>query len=144
MLYFTNNSDRETPILENIRVADFLWDKAAASECTLYYAEGSHERITDFQPMQMVLAAGESAVFTPFGGRPSDGFLPFFNLVSQSEGIIVALGWTGQWKASFAHTEGGVRIQGGMETARFKLMPHETVRTPSILALPWNGDDAMI
>jgi alpha-galactosidase len=143
VLYFTNNSDRETPILENIRVADFLWDKAAAAECTLYYAEGSHERITDFQPMQKVLAAGESAAFTPFGGRPSDGFLPFFNLVSQSEGIIVALGWTGQWKASFTHTEGGIQIQGGMEAARFKLMPHETVRTPSILALPWNGDAPM-
>ena len=149
VFYLANDSDQETPVLEDIRVADFAWDGAPRSRYELYYAEGSHERITDFQPMQKTLEDGTSAVFTPFGGRPSDGFLPFFNVAAnrgdtESHGIIVALGWTGQWTASFTRGDGHVRVQAGMEKARFKLMPHETVRTPSVLVMSWNGDDRMI
>ncbi len=144
VLYFTNSSDRETPILEDIRVADFAWDNADQARCDLYYAEGSHALITDFQPMQKTLEAGASASFTPFGGRSSDGFLPFFNVAAPSRGIVVAIGWTGQWTASFTCEDGRVRVQAGLETAHFKLMPHETVRTPSVLVQSWNGDDRMI
>ena len=144
VMHFTNNSDQVTPILENMLVADFVWDIEKTAGCELYYAEGSRAEITDFQPQQQTLVKGDSASFKPFGGRPSDGFLPFFNLMSQSEGLIVAIGWTGQWKVSFTHTDSGIRIQGGMESARFNLMPHETVRTPSILILPWHGDDRMV
>ncbi|MCX5758970.1 MAG: alpha-galactosidase, partial [Candidatus Hydrogenedentes bacterium] len=144
ILYLANKSNRETPVLEDIRVADFAWDEAGRSRCELYYSEGSHERITDFQPMQKTLENGAPAVFTPFGGRPSDGFLPFFNVAAPPHGIVVALGWTGQWTASFLSGDGHVRVQAGMEKARFKLMPHESVRTPSVLVLSWNGDDRMV
>ena len=149
VFYLANNSGQEPPIIEDIRVADFAWDGAGGSRYELYYAEGSHERITDFQPMQKTLEDGEAAVFTPFGGRPSDGFLPFFNVAAygpdtDSHGIIVAVGWTGQWTASFTRSDGHVRIQAGMEKARFKLMPHETVRTPSVLVMSWSGEDRMI
>lgn len=144
VLHLTNNSEKETPIIEDICAGDFTWESGAPSHCELYYAEGSHEKITDFQPMQRSLDDGAPAVFTPFGGRPSDGFLPFFNVAAPDQGIVVALGWTGQWKASFTSAGGRIRVQAGMEKARFKLMPHESVRTPSVLVLPWGGNDRMI
>ncbi|MDQ1255870.1 MAG: alpha-galactosidase, partial [Candidatus Hydrogenedentes bacterium] len=121
----------------------FVWDGAGPDVCELHYAEGSHERITDFQPMQKTLEIGVPAVFIPFGGRPSDGFLPFFNVAAPQRGIVVAIGWTGQWAASFMREDGGVRVRAGMEQAKFKLMPHETVRTPSVLVMAWSGGDRM-
>ena len=47
-----NDSDHETPILEDIRVGDFLWDGSVGRQCTVHYSEGSRALITDFQPMQ--------------------------------------------------------------------------------------------
>ena len=86
--------------------------------------------------------------FTPFGGRPSDGVLPFFNVVAHAEGeepcgIVVALGWTGQWTADFTSEEGRVRVKAGMEEGRFALLPHESVRMPSVLVMSWRGADRM-
>ncbi|HPO12677.1 MAG TPA: alpha-galactosidase [Candidatus Hydrogenedentes bacterium] len=144
VLHLINNSTNETPLLENIHVADFPWDGVSATNCELHYAEGSHERITDFQPLQKSLEENTPAVFTPFGGRPSDGFLPFFNLASPPQGIVIALGWTGQWTASFTRNGNHVRVQAGLETAHFKMMPNETIRMPSVLVMPWQGDDRMV
>lgn len=142
VLYLSNASDNETPVIEEIRVADFEWDGGVAP-FTLYYAEGSHEKITDFQPMHKVLEQGVVSRFRPFGGRPSDGFLPFFNIAGRSGGLVVAIGWTGQWQASFTRRGGRVGVCAGMETAHFKLEPGERVRMPSVLVLPWTGEDRM-
>ncbi|HUW60549.1 MAG TPA: alpha-galactosidase [Candidatus Bathyarchaeia archaeon] len=143
VVYFANGGDAETPVLENINVIDLAWKGGGGSPCDLYYAEGSHEKITDFQPMRKPLDEGAPEVFTPYGGRPSDGFLPFFNVASPGRGLLVAIGWTGQWKAAFTRGGAEVRVQAGIEQARFKLLPHERVRMPSVLAMPWTGDDRM-
>jgi len=143
VIRFANTGNVETPVLEDIRAADFAWDAGGPSRSALYYAEGSHERITDFQPMQKSLEDGPPIVFTPFGGRPSDGVLPFFNVAAPPRGFIVALGWTGQWTLGIGCAAGQVRVQAGLEKARFKLRPHETVRMPSVLVLSWIGDDRM-
>ncbi|MCX5771598.1 MAG: alpha-galactosidase [Candidatus Hydrogenedentes bacterium] len=144
VIYLINTAHNETPIIENINVLDFSWAGGDGSPCDIYYAEGSHEKITDFQPMRKPLEEGVPEVFTPYGGRPSDGFLPFFNVAAPGRGLVVAIGWTGQWKAAFTRGEGRVRVQAGMDLARFKLLPHERVRMPSVLLLPWKGDDRMV
>ena len=143
VLHLTNHGSAETPILENIRVADFAWKDAGTDPITLHHAEGSHAIITDFQPKSTPLEVGTPASFTPFGGRSSDGVLPFFNLAGPEGGLMVAIGWTGQWTASFNRTDAGVQIQAGFEQARFKLLPGESVRTPSVLLMPWTGTDRM-
>ena len=144
VLHLTNHGSAETPILENIRVADFAWNHAGTAPITLHHAEGSHAIITDFQPKSTPLEIGTPAVFTPFGGRSSDGVLPFFNLAGPEGGLMVAIGWTGQWTASFNRTDAGVQILAGFEQARFKLLPGESVRTPSVLVMPWTGTDGMV
>ena len=42
--------------------------------------------------------------FAPNGGRPCDTAFPYFNLSMRGgTGMIPAVGWTGQWAATFAH-----------------------------------------
>ena len=80
-------------------------------------------------------------------GRSSQGdFLPFFNLTAPSgkEGVVVGIGWTGMWYADLTKTgDRGATLVSGMKTMRLYLHPDESIRTPSISLMFWNGDDRM-
>ena len=83
----------------------------------LHHADGSHAEVTDFQPRRTELVPDQTQRFAPYGGRSSDGVLPFFNIVMpQGDGIIAAVGWTGQWAASFTpRSESGLNFEAGLE-----------------------------
>lgn len=142
VLYFKNNSSADTPILENILPLNTKFNSASAGQPTLYYADGSHVLVTDFQPRQTAITS-KTTTLSSLGGRSSDGTLPFFNLAqADGTGMVIGVGWTGQWAARF-HTIGdkNVNVQAGMEFNHFKLYPGEEVRSPSVLLLFWGGGD---
>ena len=67
--------------------------------------------------------------------------MPYFNIQWPGQGVIVVLGWPGQWAAEFARDEAtGLRVRGGQELTRFKLHPGEEVRTPLAVVQFWQGD----
>ncbi|MBI5094738.1 MAG: alpha-galactosidase [Candidatus Hydrogenedentes bacterium] len=141
VLRFKNTGAADTPILENIQALDTSF-AAGAGDCRLYYAEGSHERITDFQPLEKALAVNDRVPLASFGGRSSDGFLPFFNLpLPGGGGVVSAVGWTGQWAAEFARAGDSVQLRAGMEKTHLVLHPGEEIRTPAILLVFWSGAD---
>jgi alpha-galactosidase len=79
-------------------------------------------------------------------GKSSDGpeGWPYFNLQRPGGGIIMAVGWPGQWEASFTRDrERSVRIVAGQQLTRLYLKPGEEIRTPSITLLFWQGDDVV-
>ncbi|MFM7101756.1 MAG: alpha-galactosidase, partial [Verrucomicrobiota bacterium] len=56
-------------------------------------------------------------------------------------GLVVAVGWTGQWQVSFARDGGtNVTVRVGMEDFRLRLHPGERMRTPGVLTLSYAGD----
>ena len=147
VLHFKNTGRSDTPILENVQVlnANIGSSADAKGDFKLYYAEGSHEKITDFQPLEANLPADGNIKLSPFGGRSSDGVLPFFNLAQPDNGgIAIGVGWTGQWAASLKRIGmGQVNVQAGMEITHLKLHPGEEIRSPAILMLFWSGKDRM-
>ena len=79
--------------------------------------------------------------FAPAGGRPTSVGFPYFNLEWPGEGLIVVIGWPGQWAAQFTRDAGdGLRVRGGQELTRFKLHPGEEARSPLIALQFWQGD----
>ena len=67
--------------------------------------------------------------------------MPYFNLGSKDGGLVLAIGWSGDWKVSFqALPEGRVRIAAGLKRSRFRLRPGEQVRLPSVLVMSYCGD----
>jgi len=75
------------------------------------------------------------------GGRPTNSDLCYFNVEWPGEGVIIALGWPGQWAAEFKRDEGrGLRVRAGQELTHFKLLPGEEARTPLVALQFWNGD----
>ncbi len=67
--------------------------------------------------------------------------MPFFNLETGGQGLIGAVGWTGNWAAQFDRGgDGRLWLAAGMQRTHLKLLPGESIRTPRILLLFWRGD----
>lgn len=66
------------------------------------------------------------------------------NLQRSGGGLVLAIGWSGKWMARFERDALGIRLAAGMERTRLSLWPGERIRTPRILLLAWDGDDATL
>jgi len=140
VLRFTNTGNRETPIIADIEPLDALV-QAKDEPARLHHANGSLCRFDDFAAHETELDRGARHRIATWGGRSSNGALPFFNLALGGRGIIVAIGWTGDWAAEFSRDhEGTVRMVAGMQRTHLKLLPGETIRTPRIVLLFWEGE----
>ena len=139
---FENKGNDVTPVISNIHVADLTFSAKDPGNFVLHYAAGSQAQITDFQPQTETLMLGQKKRFAPYGGRSSDGILPFFNLEKpDGTGVITGIGWSGQWETSFIiQDKKSVDFKAGMELASLVLYPGEKIRTPAMLLLFYNGD----
>jgi len=141
---FENGGDSDTPILEQILPLDLALSSTKEQAVKLHWSKGSQCEMDDFQPMTQSLAPDDTFILAPVGGRSSDGVLPFMNLQYGDGGIVLAIGWTGQWSASFNRSQDAVRIRAGMERTHLRLHPGERIRTPRILLIHWTGSDPIL
>lgn len=140
-LHLANRGLKETPLIEDIRPLDLLIRRGGVGGFILHHAVGSPANGTDYGPLETPLGANATKRISAAGGRPTNSDLSFFNLDYSGEGAIVSVGWPGQWAADFSRDGGdGLRIRAGQELTRFKLLPDEEVRSPSIALLFWQGD----
>ncbi len=79
--------------------------------------------------------------FANVGGRSSDGMMPFFDVTASGNGYIVAIGWTGSWRAEFAKCEEGIKIRTGLAKTDFYLKSGEEIRTSSILIMKYHSKE---
>jgi alpha-galactosidase len=160
-----NEGSTETAPVANFKALDSFWQCAKAGELIeLRRSLGSDGRFDDFQFLRDELrqsmwdaprtirmdsatntafrkARNGSASFLEADSRTSATWLPFFNLRSGSDGIIIGLGWSGQWFAEFAHDGAGkTAISAGMEHLNLQLQPGEEIRSPLVLLLYWQGE----
>ena len=142
VLELTNEGSTDTPILSDLLALDLEIPAADSDEIVLHHAKGSSCEIDDFVPRADRLRSGGKLGIKPVGGRSSNGVLPFMNLQTETGGYVVGIGWSGQWVARFGRSADGVSISVGMEHLRTYLRPGETIRSPRILLIPWEGDDA--
>jgi alpha-galactosidase len=143
VLSFENQGAQDTPILENIQALDVVFRTSAAKQlAVLHQLNGDSCDERSFMPFDTPLDSGKSISMAPTGGRPSNtSAFPFFNLEYAGRGVIVGIGWTGQWAASLERTTAGpTQLRAGMEKTHLVLHPGEKIRSPRVLLMPWNGD----
>ncbi|MBN1844225.1 MAG: alpha-galactosidase [Sedimentisphaerales bacterium] len=144
LVWFENHGGEDSDIIEEIRNLDIRLPGSPEDSFLLHYALGDHNSADSFAPQSRNLPPGEKAVFSPRAGRSSDPYLPFFNLQGTEGGMIIAIGWSGQWQAAFErNADGSLEIRAGLQTAHFKLRPGEKVRTARIVTIEWKGDDPL-
>ncbi|MBL8810459.1 MAG: alpha-galactosidase, partial [Planctomycetaceae bacterium] len=131
----------ESVLFRNSPSADFVLEFPKRSEMILHWSKGSHGDADDFRSLVSDLQAQPETVVESFGGRSSDGAMPYFNVAGTSGGLILAVGWTGDWRVSFQRqSDNTIRIKAGLKEAHFHLPAGETVRLPSVLLMPYRGD----
>lgn len=144
VVHFTNTGHADSALVEDVQALDLSFGPGGPGPYTLHHAEGSHERVTDFRPFASTLGPGGRVELASFGGRSSDGSLPFVNLeFPGGGGVAVGVGWTGQWRAVFERPDDGgpVRVRVGMERTHLKIPPGASVRTPAVVLVFWEGGD---
>ena len=169
VLWFENPSGERSDVLSDIRDGDFLvplppapekfkgdislpGDRAVVSMngCVtgIDYSTDDAKSATEFAAVPHYfhpMRGDKGNVFEIANGaaRSSAGQAPFFEVTQGGQGAIVAIGWTGGWRARFANTAEGVRVEAGMARARFYLEPGEKLRTTRILVMNYSkGEDA--
>lgn len=142
VISFENRGGSDTPILESIQAMDVRLRTGLSSRpAVLHQLHGDFCGELSFRPTTTDLESGQEIHIAPNGGRPSNGAFPFFNFQYADQGLIAAIGWSGQWAASFERAPTGpTRMQAGMETTHLVLHPGESIRSPRILLMPWTGD----
>ncbi|MBC7326619.1 alpha-galactosidase [bacterium] len=145
VLFFENKGDKKTPIIRDIQAIDTkLVTGNLYREAVLHHLHGDSCDENSFFPMDTSLPIDRSIRIAPTGGRPSSisGF-PFMNFQYAQRGVILAIGWTGQWCVSFERPKSQTcetHLKAGMELTHLSLYPGERIRTPRILIMTWKGD----
>ena len=157
-----NDSKSDTAPISDFKALDTFWQAAAKDVMpVLERSFGSDGREDDFQLVceelrhsmwsasrtvrmdsatNATFRKARNASYLPVDGRPSATWLPFFNLRTGEDGLVLSIGWSGEWFAEFAHDGAGTtRISAGMEHINLKLRPGESIRSPRILAMYWQG-----
>lgn len=99
VLWFENTGTTKLAPLSGVLPLNASLAPFAVNLQSLYYARGASDSMTDFATHQVAL--NTSLTLNTRAGRSSDPTLPFFNLYGPQGGAIVAIGWSGDWKARF-------------------------------------------
>ena len=151
-VWLKNTGQADTPILENIQGLDVTFERSADGEFVLHGVRGDSDVAESFRPFAITLGPDAVKRFSPpvvgdrVSGKSSDGpeGWPYWNLQKPGGGVIFAVGWPGQWEATFARDhERGLRVKAGQQLTHMVLKPGEEIRTPSITLLFWQGDDVV-
>lgn len=145
VLRITNTNPDNSKTLKDVKAIDLDLQYPVAGRFNLYSAEGNHISKADFHPRTRIMDVGETYQIAPEGGRSSEVAFPFFNIESPAgQGVMFSIGWSGTWLADFVKKDDKTfSIKSGMKRFESYLESGESIRTPSISLLFWNGADRM-
>jgi alpha-galactosidase len=135
--WLTNNGATPTPIIQELRAFDGHF---AGDSPVLWHCNGDFYSEDGYTPQETPLHEGAALTFAPDGGRPCDGAFPYFRIQFEGCGLTIAVGWPGQWSASFTGHADGVALAAGQERTHLRLLPGESIRTPRLTIMAWTGD----
>ncbi|MDR1813755.1 MAG: alpha-galactosidase [Tannerella sp.] len=147
VMRLTNTSDKDTPLMDSFKVVDKTFETRSDGAFSVLHARGSIGARSDFLVSQTPLQPAGTLHLQPEGGRSSDHTaFPFFNIINPDGkgGVVTAVGWTGGWQADITAVNGKkVSLTAGMERFHLYLKAGETIRTPRIALVFWEGENLM-
>lgn len=123
----------------------YTLDVSIPASTVLYHSlHGDDCSENSYLPIDRDLKPGDVMTLTPTGGRSSNtSAFPFMDLTIDGTPLLLAIGWSGQWKCTLTRSEDTLRIQVGLAHADFYVQPGETLLLPSVLIMPaLEGEDA--
>ncbi len=127
-VYIKNTGDSDSGVISDFYA---LNSSFATSDAELYYSIGSDTMASDFSLVKKELNSF-SRKFSATDGKPTEAFLPYFNIHGEDYGMVLGIGWTGQWASELSETKGETEITVKQEHFNAYLLPGETVRSPLV------------
>ena len=158
---FANPSSNPSQRLSEVLAADTIINGSPTAPYSLHHFNGSAQQADDYAPQTSPLEPSKAQLLFPLGGRPSNGTWPYFNISWDDQGVMVAVGWPGQWTTELlVDDQEGLRLKAGMTSADpmlksygdivdamlldTTLEPGEEVRTPLIVLMSWSADSWLL
>lgn len=120
--------------------------RGCVGEGTWDYSFDDESSATEFAPKAYYLRKqtwSDKITIENRNARSSNVMAPFFNVNFRDEGALVAIGWTGGWRAHFENEPDGVKVETGLKRTAFRLRGGEKIRTTSVLVMRYaKGEDA--
>lgn len=96
---------------------------------------------SEFEFNDEYILDGDKKSYNCLTSRSSDRLMPFFDVHAGDNGAILAIGWTGGWKAEFTREGEKIDVKAGLQNAEFYLKDKEKIRTASILIMEYSDED---
>jgi alpha-galactosidase len=131
-VWLRNAGNHDTPLVENIQSLNSTLAVNQKDALSLHGIRGDTCVAESFQPWTRELKIGARHVFSPpvkggyASGKSSDGpdGWPYWNLQTPGGGMILAVGWPGQWEAKFDRSEhGSLHMSAGQQLTHLVLKP---------------------
>ena len=137
-VFLQNNGAETSPVVSSFYAVDCT---LPTGHSELYTSKGSGADANDFE-LHRSFVNWIPMRFNANGGR-SESTLPYFNVLGKKCGVVMAVGWTGQWYTSMSQILGGVAVRAKQETFRASLEPRESVRSPLVSLTFYSGCNAL-
>jgi alpha-galactosidase len=140
-VYLKNTGTADSLFVDKLNALDTVLKRDRSSEFLLRHNAGSWAGAAAYALYETRLPHGMLKRVSAYGGRPSNTDMPYFNLQRNGQGVVLAVGWPGQWKTEFHRDDHeSLHVASGQELTHFKLHPSEEIRTPLIVLQFWKGD----
>lgn len=152
--HWRNPTDHRSALIENLcdcdltipmapdpartrRNKQYTWEPKTLR---LFISDGANINDHDHTVTPHRMWAGDHKEVCNQAGRSGMGTAPFFEVNEGGDhqnGMLTALGWTGQWKAYFDRGETDFRIRHSLPEVSLRMAPGESFRTASATVMPY-------
>ncbi len=127
-VYIKNIGKEKSAVISDFYALD---SSLSTGKTNLYYSIGSDTAAADFSLVEKSLSSSEK-VFSGNEGKPTEKYMPYFNICGEKYGVVMGIGWTGQWESTFSSEDEKTNITVKQEELEGYLLPGEEVRSPLV------------
>ena len=138
-VYIKNTGDKNSGVISDFYPLNTSFETGKAD---LYYSMGSNTAASDFSLIKKELNFIKRS-FSGTEGKPTESFLPYFNIHGEDMGMLLGIGWTGQWAAELLQKNGSSQISVKQENLNAYLLPDESIRSPLVSVSFYKNDNAL-
>ncbi len=133
--YFTNTGKNDSAVISDI----MLGGEITGNFKELHHGNGDTQNDTGYHWFRDPIS--KKTIIKPSEGTSCKGAFPYMKLVFEGFVCRVAIGWPHMWKAELERTENGIHYTCGQKRCNFKMLPGETMRTPTLTIMISEGDE---
>lgn len=138
-VFIKNTAEQKSPVISKLSAADCTLPTGRKTD--IFYSKGSEPANDDFELLQTRVYATPLR-FNANGGR-TESCLPYFNLNGKDGGVVLAVGWSGQWLTKISQGIKDTNIKVSQETLKGYLNPGEEVRSPLVSLTFYDSENAL-